>query len=264
MIYNDKSIFRVYLISAILLSGLIYITYFLNMGDILHGYESKGTIAAYWGIKPPRGWVLCDGQNNTPDLRGKFVFGGSTNSQNFLDDIRNKNIPTNLDVNIYNIEGGNNYQTLTNKVVNIDPYIEPTIELSDKTEYFHNEIYTNIEVNNTDRKYAYQNTRDTLYNNLMISTNTDEPELSKQEIEKFRNNEHVIDFLKNITKDDNNVVDPNFNIQNFDDEQIEDAVNSILITEVPQFEGYKYPANKSIHGDTNLPPYYALIFIMKI
>ena len=64
--------------------------------------------------------------------------------------------------------------------------------------------------------------------------------------------------------DDNNVVDPNFNIQNFDDEQIEDAVNSILITEVPQFEGYKYPANKSIHGDTNLPPYYALIFIMKI
>jgi hypothetical protein len=46
--------------------------------------------------------------------------------------------------------------------------------------------------------------------------------------------------------------------------EIEEAVNDIILTEVPQFEGYKYPANKSIHGDINLPPYYALIFIMKI
>lgn len=26
----------------------------------------------------PSGWALCDGQNNTPDLRGKFVLGAGT------------------------------------------------------------------------------------------------------------------------------------------------------------------------------------------
>jgi hypothetical protein len=25
----------------------------------------------------PEGWVVCDGQNGTPDMRGKFVYGGS-------------------------------------------------------------------------------------------------------------------------------------------------------------------------------------------
>ena len=30
---------------------------------------------------PPSGWVFCDGTNNTPDLRGRFVLGGNVNNQ---------------------------------------------------------------------------------------------------------------------------------------------------------------------------------------
>lgn len=29
------------------------------------------------GTLIPAGWVLCDGRNGTPDLRSKFVLGGS-------------------------------------------------------------------------------------------------------------------------------------------------------------------------------------------
>lgn len=36
---------------------------------------SPGTIALWPDPIPPIGWVMCDGTNGTPDLRGKFVVG---------------------------------------------------------------------------------------------------------------------------------------------------------------------------------------------
>lgn len=35
----------------------------------------SGIICAFRGQSPPRGWVLCDGQNGTPDLRDRFIVG---------------------------------------------------------------------------------------------------------------------------------------------------------------------------------------------
>lgn len=41
----------------------------------------KGMIIDWFGAsnKVPTGWHICDGTNGTPDLRGKFIIGGSTN-----------------------------------------------------------------------------------------------------------------------------------------------------------------------------------------
>ena len=38
-------------------------------------YLPKGTIVAFTGIFAPDGWALCNGQNGTPDLRGRFIYG---------------------------------------------------------------------------------------------------------------------------------------------------------------------------------------------
>lgn len=49
-----------------------------NSGQFIgRGIVPIGTILMYYG-KPaelPHGWVICDGQNGTPDLRGRFVVG---------------------------------------------------------------------------------------------------------------------------------------------------------------------------------------------
>lgn len=38
-----------------------------------------GTIVMYSGTTMPAHWLLCDGENNTPDLRDRFILGGELN-----------------------------------------------------------------------------------------------------------------------------------------------------------------------------------------
>lgn len=46
-----------------------------------------GTILVYAGDldKLPSGWYLCDGTNGTPDLRGRFLEGVTTDAGNFIE-----------------------------------------------------------------------------------------------------------------------------------------------------------------------------------
>lgn len=36
-----------------------------------------GTIVMWSGEVVPNGWAICDGQNGTPDLRGRFIIGAN-------------------------------------------------------------------------------------------------------------------------------------------------------------------------------------------
>ena len=50
----------------------------LNGKNVEHHLMPKGTIVAYNGESNiPHGWAVCDGSNNTPDLKGRFILGSS-------------------------------------------------------------------------------------------------------------------------------------------------------------------------------------------
>ena len=44
----------------------------------------KGMIVAFNGVKAPEGWIICNGQNGTPDLRGRFIYGLGKNQGTHL------------------------------------------------------------------------------------------------------------------------------------------------------------------------------------
>jgi hypothetical protein len=54
----------------------------LNVGGRINGNGSvpAGTIVMFNSTTPPAGWVLCDGANGTPDLRGRFILGAGQGS----------------------------------------------------------------------------------------------------------------------------------------------------------------------------------------
>lgn len=41
----------------------------------------RGTVVMFSGSIIPDGWLICDGTNSTPDLRGRFVLGGDLQTQ---------------------------------------------------------------------------------------------------------------------------------------------------------------------------------------
>ena len=57
-------------------------SYNLNVTGYLNLFP-KGSIVIYNDIKAPEGWVICDGQNGTPDLRGRFVRMWNNDNKNF-------------------------------------------------------------------------------------------------------------------------------------------------------------------------------------
>jgi microcystin-dependent protein len=68
------------LANSLMKNGKLIVPGALNIkGDInIDGkmnYFPKGCIIMWTGSIAPSGWVLCDGSNETPDLRGRFILG---------------------------------------------------------------------------------------------------------------------------------------------------------------------------------------------
>lgn len=49
--------------------------------DLINKIFPKGTIMAYHGNTIPNGWALCNGENGTPNLIGKFIKAGNTEKE---------------------------------------------------------------------------------------------------------------------------------------------------------------------------------------
>lgn len=49
--------------------------------NLLKNMLPEGVITAYHGDAIPDGWAICDGQNGTPDLVGKFIIGGTSEQE---------------------------------------------------------------------------------------------------------------------------------------------------------------------------------------
>ena len=83
----------------------------LNVTGNLNPQNFKGIIVAYSGeiTSIPVGWVLCDGTNNTPDLRGRFIFGYNPANAELKDTYGNILRPV---LKLKDI-GGEEYHTLT-------------------------------------------------------------------------------------------------------------------------------------------------------
>lgn len=91
-----------------------------------------GTIAFWEGTTPPSGWAICDGLNNTPDLRGRFVLGAGQG-----EGLTNRPFDT---------KGGTENETLTIEQIPSHNHIlhigSRTVTTSINGEHKHN--YTNI------------------------------------------------------------------------------------------------------------------------
>lgn len=63
-------------------TGRVTATSFSGSGSV-----PSGAIIMWYGTTPPTGWVVCDGANGTPDLRGRFVVGAGVNANPAAGDI---------------------------------------------------------------------------------------------------------------------------------------------------------------------------------
>ena len=54
------------------------------MGNLTMASMPFGTILPFMGDDIPYGWFECNGENNTPDLRGQFLFSPDANGKNGL------------------------------------------------------------------------------------------------------------------------------------------------------------------------------------
>ena len=78
-------------------TGTLAATAFSGDGSALTGITSfvSGMILMYTGSSAPTGWAMCDGTNGTPDLRDRFVVGqGTTYSINDTGGSKDAIIPT--------------------------------------------------------------------------------------------------------------------------------------------------------------------------
>ena len=79
----------------------------LKDGNNIGGVIPSGGIIMWHGSSIPDGWALCDGQNGTPDLRNRFIRGGTNSQVNTTDGSDTKTLSTgNIPSHSHNASSG--------------------------------------------------------------------------------------------------------------------------------------------------------------
>jgi microcystin-dependent protein len=88
-LYNENSM----KVTDLEVTGNLTVTNSFNM-------LPSGVIIIWTKKQIPNGWVICNGQNETPDLRNRFILGDETDGENlnktggsFTTTIKKKNLP---------------------------------------------------------------------------------------------------------------------------------------------------------------------------
>jgi len=122
--------------------------------EVGFGLVPSGTIVMWNGTTIPNGWVLCDGTNGTPDLRGMFIVGYD---------------PTDSDYNVTGNTGGEKTHTLTiNEMPQHQHHFSGTTSMDGDHQHSYEDRYwdlggggltvdENDPMSVDDNSYAYQN-----------------------------------------------------------------------------------------------------------
>ena len=71
---------------CILIAIITALLFFIWRSKRDHECVPKGTIIMWSGSDIPKGWVLCNGMNGTPNLSGRFVMGYSSSCNHVIGD----------------------------------------------------------------------------------------------------------------------------------------------------------------------------------
>lgn len=120
-------------------------------GDL--GYEvivPPGTIMMWTSLTPPVGWKICDGTNETPDLRSRFVVGSTdVTLPDNMDRVSSQSNSNNMGgVRNVTLTPSNISHTHTTHTV----FDKSKIQVSSNTHY-HNYVYTDFAVNSPSGLY---------------------------------------------------------------------------------------------------------------
>ncbi|OCA54343.1 tail fiber protein [Photorhabdus namnaonensis] len=88
-----------------------------------HKVFSKGMIMMFSGSAVPPGWAFCDGTNETPDLRDRFISGAAT--LNDINGTNGKSMTGNNNEKVFNVQTSGNKTNLTISVKEIASAMEP-------------------------------------------------------------------------------------------------------------------------------------------
>ena len=126
----------------------------LSVNGVVNAHVPKGAIILWYGTSAnvPSGWAICDGNNGTPNLSGKFVVcSGSSQNSYSEGQTGGKNFPT---LTIQQIPPHNHQASSQNKDVNHSHQVQITSKDTQGQEHTHSVDFTSKDTQGQEHKHS--------------------------------------------------------------------------------------------------------------